>query len=255
VIHCCQLLVSSLPRYMRAYRPLLSCNNSPIVAVARLVVFVDVSIAWQWIFPALGNSALQTTCHIIVTLNNNTVKVAVTTPHKIKSSVSACWVLFNCKVLSAAWSALYCCLCTSLVESNLMLRPTVSRPVCRRIKHPSGTYDQIFIPFRQFRVCSCGALSLTRGRICRLQLLLALASAGIHGSVSRRIRDRILLSQIRDFQIRRLLQLAGLRWSYPTPPPQGGLPVCVFWSVVTSPHSFWEPNRDHPVIPFCYWLS
>jgi hypothetical protein len=36
VIHCCQLLVCSLPWYMRFYRPLLSCNNTPIVPVARL---------------------------------------------------------------------------------------------------------------------------------------------------------------------------------------------------------------------------
>jgi hypothetical protein len=71
----------------------------------------------------------------------------------------------------------------------------------------------------QLWVCWCGALSLTRVRVCRVQLLLALTSAVIFRSESRGTRDHILLSQIRDFAFRRLLQLAGLWWRYSTPPP------------------------------------
>jgi hypothetical protein len=76
------------------------------------------------------------------------------------------------------------------VSLSLILRPTLSRPVCLGIKHPSRALVQNFITVRRLRVCWCGALSLTRGRVCRLHLFLALASAVILGSESHGTRLR-----------------------------------------------------------------
>jgi hypothetical protein len=84
-----------------------------------------------------------------------------------------------------------------------------------------GLRPDFYYCLLQFRVCWYGAPSLTRKRICRLQLLLALASAVFLGPQSRGTRDHILLSQIRDLPFRRLLRLTGLRWMYSIPPPHG----------------------------------
>jgi hypothetical protein len=66
-----------------------------------------------------------------------------------------------------------------------------------------------------------------RGRFCRLQLLLVLASAVILGSESRGTLDHILLSQIWDSNFLRILRLARLRWRYSTPPPHGIMRILV----------------------------
>jgi hypothetical protein len=84
---------------------------------------------------------------------------------------------------------------------------------------PSGPHDQIFITLWQLRSCFCGAPSLTRGRFCLLCMLLAFASVIFVGSESLGTCGHILLSQIWDFPLCRLLQLAGSQWRYSTPPP------------------------------------
>jgi hypothetical protein len=53
-------------------------------------------------------------------------------------------------------------------ESKLCYDQRFSRPVCLGIKQPPGVYDQIFITVRQLQASCCGALSLTRGRVCLL---------------------------------------------------------------------------------------
>jgi hypothetical protein len=74
---------------------------------------------------------------------------------------------------------------------QVMLPPLVSRPVPLGIKHPSGTHDQMFIIFSQLLVCWFGSLSLTRGRISNLYLLLSLASVASVGFESCRTHDHV----------------------------------------------------------------
>jgi hypothetical protein len=78
-------------------------------------------------------------------------------------------------VLSYDAVALWCflCACNLLyeVELEVNLRPTVSRPVCLGVRHPSETRDLLFfleISFTRLRVYYFVAPSLTRGRVCNL---------------------------------------------------------------------------------------
>jgi hypothetical protein len=47
----------------------------------------------------------------------------------------------------------------SICKLSLILRPTVSRPVCLRIKHPSGAYDQYLFVFDNYGPVFVGVLS------------------------------------------------------------------------------------------------
>jgi hypothetical protein len=75
-----------------------------------------------------------------------------------------------------------------------------------------GPQDQIFISQTVAGLLKW-APSLTKGRVCRLQLLLSLANAVILGSESHGPHDHILLAQIRDSP-----NLVG---QVPPPPPPG----------------------------------
>jgi hypothetical protein len=108
---------------------------------------------------------------------------------------------------------------------------------------PSGAHDQIFITVWQLWSCFCQAHSLTRGWVCLLYMLLALASAVFLRSKSFSTCNHILLSQIWDFPLRCRLQLAGSQWRYSTLPPHG------FWLKLSKSKSK-SKSKSH-----CDWRS
>jgi hypothetical protein len=83
------------------------------------------------------------------------------------------------------------------VKVKVILRPTVSRPVCLGARHLSGTRDQFFSFCVQLFLDSCGFVdvtSLTRSRACSFQFLLDIASGAFLRSLSHGTHEHSLLS-------------------------------------------------------------
>jgi hypothetical protein len=98
--------------------------------------------------------------------------------------------------------------------------------------------------------------ALTRGQVCRLQLLLVLASAVILESESRGTREPYFTVSDWRLPFCRLLRLSGLRWRYSTPPPHRNL-HSLYWLLsnelffIITLHG---PNRKHRFrqYPYCF---
>jgi hypothetical protein len=79
---------------------------------------------------------------------------------------------------------------------KVTLRLTVSQSVSLGVEPHLGLMTRYLLLLHSYGLVFCGAPSLTRGRVCLLNMLLVLASAVFLGSESLGIRDHILLSQI-----------------------------------------------------------
>jgi hypothetical protein len=83
-----------------------------------------------------------------------------------------------------------------LVKVKVTLQVTVSHSVSLGVEPHLWLMTRYLILLDGYCLVFCGALSLTRGRVCHLYMLLALASAVFLGSESLGPRDHILRSQI-----------------------------------------------------------
>jgi hypothetical protein len=116
---------------------------------------------------------------------------------------------------------------TILTAVKVILRVIVSEPVCLVVRHPFGARDQIFITIKQLQIYWCAMPYMTRGRVCTLQLLLAV----ILRSESLGTHEHILLSQIQNFP-----QPGGVQVPYWYPPGIGWPSYTLkHWLVFSSP--------------------
>jgi hypothetical protein len=76
-----------------------------------------------------------------------------------------------------------------------MLRSTASRQVSLTVNPHLGPKNTSLLQWQRLRVIWCRETFLPRGRVCPLQLLLFLFTAGIIESKSSRTQTHVLLSQ------------------------------------------------------------
>jgi hypothetical protein len=120
-------------------------------------------------------------------------------PSKMGKSVSGSTIAAFRRCLAKRCSATDCCSLSRkcVVTSRcLSVESSVMLTIDSQVASPHlGLTARFLLTVRRLRVCRFGAISLTRGRVCRLLLLLALASAVILGSESHGASDYVLLSE------------------------------------------------------------
>jgi hypothetical protein len=140
--------------------------------------------------------------------------------------------------------------------------PIVSQPVCPGIRPPSGTHNQFFFFLLPWKICSdilpfssCGAPSLTRGRVCNLsiQLLLGLVSTVTRVQILQDLWPYLAVSFEAGFPFCHLLWLEGLHLRYSILPPhrntgpsgRWGSQWCLNW--VLMAHQVCGSSTTHKV--------
>jgi hypothetical protein len=123
---------------------------------------------YKTLLTSLHSTSLLT-CQIVASRNFRPVRSIPY--HYLIQTIIRLWYIITKNSTNTPPHHILLCFSSSL-EVEVNLRPTVSRPVCLGVRHPSGTSDQFFfvleIFLRQSRVCYFEAPSLTRGQVCNL---------------------------------------------------------------------------------------